>query len=65
METRGWRLAPGVNEHDWPQNNTAGGGGGVLYQYKARADPGFFNRGGGDQIIYDVEGGEPTNEVPA
>ena len=35
-----------------------------------RADPGFFNRGGGDiiggnLIIYDVEGGEPTNEVPA
>ena len=33
-----------------------------LHIYISRADPGFFNRGG-NQIIYDIEGGEPTNEA--
>ena len=34
----------------------------LTFGKKPRADPGFLI---GGKTIYDVEGGEPTNEVPA
>ena len=35
----------------------------LTFEKKLRVDPGFFNRG--KPNYQDVEGGEPTNEVPA